>query len=251
MMTDAPSGRCRHRPLQDNETYYYGGSMSFNGFTDKTLEYFLTICLDNSKSNFEANRPLYIEHVRDPLRSLQEALVPIVLEIDASICVKPSRCISGAYNDARFSRSEPLKTYMYLHFCAETGREADIPGFFMDASYDGYRYGLQIYHRTTQGMQRLRDALLNNGEYFYELAAGLERRDEFMLEGECFKKDRYPDTPPVLKNWLNRKSWWIGRTCPPDEDFFTTELAMRLAEGFLSLQGLYRFINGALMTVRE
>jgi uncharacterized protein (DUF2461 family) len=124
--------------------------MSFNGFTEKTLEFFLNICLDNTKSSFEANRQLYYELVRDPLRELHGRLVPVMLDIDKDICVKQSRCVSGAYIDARFSRSAPIKTYMYLHFCAETGRDSDIPGFFMDASYNGYSMA-EVNHRTTQG----------------------------------------------------------------------------------------------------
>lgn len=221
--------------------------MSFQGFTERTLEYFLNICLDNTKSNFEANRQLYNEHVKAPLRELHDALVPVMLGIDKDICVKQARCVSGAYNDARFSRSVPVKTYMYLHFCAETGRETDVPGFFLDASYDGCRYGLQLYHRTTQGMQKLRDAVLENSEYFYEMASEIERREEFSLEGDLFKKDRFPGTPPILNNWLNRKSWWLGTTHPPDDDFVSPGLVTRLSEGFLSLERLYRFMNESLM----
>lgn len=220
--------------------------MSFNGFTEKTLEYFLNICLDNSKSNFEANRQLYNEHIKEPLRGLQEGLVPVMLEIDKNICVKPSRCVSGAYNDARFSRSEPVKTYMYLHFCAETGRETDIPGFFMDASYNGYRYGLQLYHRTTQGMMKLRDAVLSSEKRFTVIARDIEKKGVFILEGDSYKKDHYPQASPLLKNWLNRKSWWIGKTSPPDEAFFSAGLVNQLGEGFQALRELYCFIGEAL-----
>jgi uncharacterized protein (TIGR02453 family) len=221
--------------------------MSFQGFTDKTLEYFLNICLDNSKTNFEINRQMYIEHVREPLRALHEALVPVMLGIDSNICVKLSRCVSGAYNDARFSRSDPVKTYMYLHFCAETGRENDIPGFFMDASYDGYRYGLQVYHRTTQGMTKLRDAVMSNENRFSGIVDMIEKQGVFLLEGDSFKKDHFPAATPLLKNWLNRKSWWIGRTNMPDGDFFSAGLVKRLGEGFRSLGAMYCFICDALL----
>lgn len=221
--------------------------MSFNGFTEKTLEYFLKICLDNSKSNFEANRVLHNEHVKTPLRALHDELVPIMLEIDKDICVKQSRCVSGAYNDVRFSRSEPIKTYMYLHFCAETGRETDIPGFFLDASYDSYRFGLQIYHRTTQGMTKLRDAALQNEKRFTEIITKIEAEGIFKLEGDSYKKDHFPTALPQIKNWLNRKYWWLGWTNMPDEAFFSPDLAVRLSDGFTSLKATYQFICDALV----
>lgn len=221
--------------------------MSFQGFTAQTLEYFLSISFDNTKSHFEDLRACYQEHVKTPLYALYEEVFPAVLDIDQNICVKRARCVSGAYNDARFSRSDPVKTYMYLHFCAETGRESDIPGFFMDASYDGYRYGLQLYHRTTQGMTKLRDFALENEKRFSGIIRNIAQRGEFTLEGEFYKKDRYPSVSPAVKDWLNRKSWWLGRTNPPEETFFSPSLAAQLGEGFRSLQDLYRFMRDGLM----
>ena len=85
---------------------------------------------------------------------------------------------------------------MYLHFCAETGRENDIPGFFMDASYNGYRYGLQLYHRTKQGMAKLRDAVLADERRFSGIAGDIEKSGAFTLEGDFFKKDHNPQAPP-------------------------------------------------------
>jgi uncharacterized protein (DUF2461 family) len=221
--------------------------MMFHGFTEKTLEYFLSICLDNSKSNFESLRALYQEHVKTPLYALYEELLPVIQGIGQTVCVKRSRCVSGAFNDARFSSSDPVKAYMYLHFCAETSRDNDIPGFFMDASHDGYRYGLQIYHRTTQGMTRLRDYALVNERRFSGIIRDIKDRDEFLLEGESYKKERYLSVNEPVKGWLNRKSWWLGRTCPPDDAFFSPALVKYLGEGYQSLQLLYGFMCEGLM----
>jgi uncharacterized protein (DUF2461 family) len=219
----------------------------FQGFTDQTLAYFLQITLENSRTHFDTLREDYNNHVKTPLRALHDALVPILLGIDKDICVKPARCVSGAYNDARFSRSEPMKTYMYLHFLAETSRETDVPGFFFDASYNDYRYGLQLYHATSAGMRKLRDAVLFKSREFSRLAESLERSDGFTLEGEFFKRDRFPDAPPELKKWLNRKRWWLGRTKRPDADFFSPALVQAMSEGFLALGALYHFMKEGLL----
>lgn len=220
--------------------------MPFQGFTGQTCAYFFSIRFDNSKSNYEENKQLYLDHVKTPLRQLHAELVPVVLDIDENICVKQSRCVSGAYNDARFSKADPLKGYMYLHFCAQTGRDTDIPGFFMDASCDGYRYGLQIYHRTTKGMKALRDAAFENQTRFSALISDTLEKHAFSLEGEDYKTDHYPDVKPEVKQWLNKKSWWIGANCPVDEAFLSSALSTKLADGFQALAGVYRFMAGAL-----
>ena len=221
--------------------------MSFQGFTEKTIEYFFNILLDNTKSNFEANRALYNEHVKAPVRELYESLVMAMLELDPDICAKPSRCVSGAYNDARYVKANPIKIYMYLHFCAEAGRDNDVPGFFMDASYNGYRYGLQIYHRTTQGMLKLRDAAQNQNKHFLKIIRDIEAAG-FELVGDDYKKDHFPTAKLPLKTWLNKKSWLICKSCPPDEVFFSSALTGQLIDGFKSLKALYDFINEALIS---
>lgn len=223
--------------------------MTFQGFSEKTLEYFIRIRLDNSRAAFESLRADYNAHVKTPLLALHEALVPVISAIDPNLRLRPARCVSGAYNDARFSRTEPIKTYMYLHYRAGTDRGTDIPGFFMDASADDYRYGLQLYHPTTAGMALLRDAVLSDSRRFTGIVRDIERRGLFTLEGDMYKKDRYPDAPPALKDWLNRKRWWLGRTHVPDGLFFSPDLTAALAEGFQSLSPLYRFISEAVIKI--
>ncbi len=219
---------------------------TFSGFTAQTMDYFMSIRLDNTKSNFEANRSLYDTHVKAPLRALHGALLPVLLRIDPDICARASRCVSGAYNDFRFSRSNPIKTHLYLHFCAETGRDDDVPGFFMDASPSGYRYGLQLYHRTARGMTALCDAVLEAPERFTSIARDALAGGRFTLEGDVYKKDRHPDAPLPLKDWLNRKTWCICRSQPIDDVFFSPVLADHLSESFEVMASLYRFMVEAL-----
>ena len=215
--------------------------MPFRGFTEETLNYFLSVQIDNSKSNFERLRPLYYEHVRDRLRYLHEELVPAMLEIDSDICVKRNRCVSGAYNDARYSKAEPVKGYMYLHFCAGTERKEDIPGFFMDASYEGYRFGMQIYHGTPAGMKKLRETAEADIKNFSRIISDIEKNDLFALSGSDYKTDRCPGASPEIKKWLNKKSWLVRAERPADGIFFTREFADLLADGFGSLKPLYLF----------
>ena len=226
-----------------------GCIMPFDGFTQHALDYFIAIRFDNSKSNFELNRRNYLEHVKAPLCELHAELAPVMLAIDPAICVRRGRCVSGAFNDARFSRADPVKEYMYLHFCAEKNDLSDdVPGFFMDASHDGYRCGLQIYHHTAGGMKTLRDAALTDPEKFRAAIGGIGK--SFNLEGEDYKTDRRPDAPPDLKPWLNKKSWWVGRARPIDAAFRSPGLVRELAEGFKTLAPLYVFIVKSLSDPR-
>ena len=223
--------------------------MLFTGFTPQTSEYFIKMNMDNSKAHFEENRDLYTQHVKQILRALHEELVPAMLSIDGEICVRQARCVSGAYNDARFSRNEPIKTYMYLHYCSETGRDSDVPGFFMDASHEGYRFGLQIYHRTARGMQALREAALNDAKHFSRLVDTVDTSEMFVLEGTDYKRDHFLDASGRIRHWLNKKSWWIGCSRNIDDAFLSDALANDLTEGFLFLSDIYFFMLNSLKGV--
>jgi len=181
----------------------------FTGFTRETQGFFIAVKFDNSRENFIANKAAYDEHVKRPLVELFEELAPIVRAIDANICARRGRCVSGAYNDARFSRAEPIKEYMYLHFCAEIKSGKDVPGFFFDASHDGYRFGLQLYHVTAAGMRAIRSAAADDYKKFSRIVESVEAAGRFSLEGADYATDRCPGAPEQLKGWLNKKTWRV------------------------------------------
>ena len=67
-------------------------------------------------------------------------------KLDSDLLSNKRRCLSSAYNDARFSKDAPIKEYFYLRFKLATINKKNAPGFFFDASLTGYRFGLNIYH---------------------------------------------------------------------------------------------------------
>jgi uncharacterized protein (TIGR02453 family) len=77
---------------------------AFRGWTEDFQRFFIGLELDNSKRYFEANRKLYLEHVKGPLEALLADLEP---EFGKGKISRPNR-------DIRFSSDKsPYKTRIY------------------------------------------------------------------------------------------------------------------------------------------
>lgn len=203
--------------------------------------------LDNSKAYLLEKQDIYDNYVKRPLRELQSELSRTISEIDSELCTIPGRCISGIYNDVRFgNRDKPLRDYMWVRFKYMRSRSDDIPGFFFDASHDGYRYGLRIYKMTTGGMQKIRKAILDDPGSFRKLARQLEKSGSWEISGNEYAKDHYPGYEPILKKWLNKKDFFIHCTRDVSQTYYSHDLVDELAAGYNSLVEIYGFLKRAL-----
>ena len=219
----------------------------FEGFSEKTSEFFFMMGMNNSKTYLQEQQDIYNEYVKRPLRELQRELSHTIAEIDSELCTIPSRCISGIYNDVRFgNKDKPLRDYMWVRFKCMNGRDTDIPGFFFDASYDGCRYGLRVYKMTTGGMQKIRDAILSDPVKFKMLSQNLDNDRRFIIEGNEYARDHFTDYDPILKKWLNKKNFYIHCSDIPMQTYYSNSLAEEMVSGFTSLSGMYKFIKAAL-----
>ena len=220
----------------------------FNGFNEKTIEYFWGAYLDNSKLYYEENKQNYMDYVRDPLRLLHQELMPVAQSIDESMCTIPGRCMSRAFNDFRYTgKRYPIKDYMYLHFCASVANEeADTPGLFFSANYSEWSCGMFIYHATNAGMTAFREAVLGNMDKFSEIVKDIDAAPHIQLIGEEYMRDHYPDMPEDIKRYLNKKRFYLSAKYPLDYLFDSELLAGEISKIWHTLSPMYHFYLQAL-----
>ena len=100
-----------------------------------------------------------------PLEELYYELYSYFSKIDSDLLSNKRRCISSAYNDARFCSDAPIKEYFCIRFKPDKENKKNALGFFFDASLTGYKFGLNIYYLNAEGMKKIRDYILDN-RYF-------------------------------------------------------------------------------------
>ena len=218
----------------------------FQGFNESTIKYFEAIRRENSKCNYIANEQHYFEGVKEPLEELYYELFNYFGEVDSQLLSSRRRCISSAYNDARFSKEEPIKEYFYIRFKLDKGGKKSMPGFFLDASLDGYRYGMSIYKPESKVMESIREYFLDNKYSALDAVQKFEKAGLLELQGELYKKEHYPEADALLKPLLERKRLafvWEGAL---DAAFFSRTLLDNMLAAYGSVADIYQLIMEAL-----
>ncbi len=213
----------------------------FQGFSMEVFDLWLKICFGN-ETRPEVIKEKYKAYITEPLTKLYDKLLPSVRNISDDFDLTPHRCISSPYTDMRFSRGQKYKDYMYLRF-KQRGKEKDVYGLYFDMGSEFYSYGFRIYKQTSEGMQIVREKILDNTEYFSGLIDAIVEQG-FEIYGDDYKKDRFPDLAySNAKKLLNKKNFYIGKRVKLNSKVFSAELADEIMGGFFCVGEMYKFLK--------
>ncbi|HJC22711.1 MAG TPA: DUF2461 domain-containing protein [Candidatus Eisenbergiella merdavium] len=225
--------------------HLFQGMETFHGFNEATVRYYEAIRKDNSRNTHKENEHLYLKGVKEPLDALYDELYRYFDWMDSDLLSGRRQCISSAYNDARFCRSEPMKEYFYLRFWLNKDGK-NMPGFFFDASLDGCKYGLNIYHPDAAGMERIRNHILDNKWSATEVIEEFNEAGLLEVRGEKYKRPHYPEADEVLRDWLERKRIsFIHEECL-NGLFFERGILECIEKAFESAERVYFLLKEAL-----
>lgn len=218
----------------------------FQGFNDSTLKYYQAIRRENSKKTYKENEPLYLKWVKYPLEEMYFEFYRYFSCLDQDLLSNQKKCISSAYNDARFCYDSPIKEYFYLRFKLDTVSRKNAPGFFFDASLEGYKYGLKLYYPDARGMDRIRNFLLENKNSARKAIEDLNRTNLLEVQGVKYKRIRFPEEEPIFRDWLERKSISFIHEDRLERIFFERDLLNCALSAFESVKDIYFMIKEAL-----
>lgn len=218
----------------------------FNGFNQATMKYFNKITMNNTKANYEENKALYYEGVSEPLEQLYIELSGFFYSIDSDLTTSKRRCISSPFNDARFCRDNPIKEYFYLRFRVNKERRENIVGFYFDASLDGYKYGLNIYHLNSNGMGKIRECIISDKTNAQKIIRHFNRVGLMEMSGVKYKKESFMEYDKTLREWLNMLTITFAHQEKINPRFFDRRIYEDMLNAYRETIDLYKFIKLAL-----
>ena len=218
----------------------------FQGFNKSTIRYYEAICKENSRIAYKENESYYLEGVKYPLDELYFELYNYFDEVDQDLLSNRRRCISSAYNDARFCCGSPIKEYFYIRFKLNKTDKKNALGFFFDASLDGYKYGLNIYNPDARGMNQIRDYILDNKHFAKEVIENFNEAGLLEIQGEKYKKASYSKEDIILQEWLERKRISFTHEENLSAAFFKREILDLIFSAFESAREVYFMLKEAL-----
>lgn len=201
--------------------------------------------IQNSKIWFEEHRPDYNEFVLQPLRDLVTTLTPTMLGIDPQFTVDPSvnKTIARIYRDVRFSRDKSLyREEMWITFMRNKKFWQGLPGYYFMFGPDGFVWGVGYYEAPRELMDVCREMIVNRDKAFLTAFDAYQKQDIFKVQGEKYKRTKYPEQPENIREWLDVKNLDFETRSKDFDLLFSPALADVLAEHFKLLKPMYDFI---------
>ena len=214
-------------------------------FSQAALDFLTENRLRNDREWYREHKADYECLVREPLRELAGALTPVMQRIDPLLVTDPGAngTLSRLYRDVRFSRDKSLyRDVIWCVFTRDRKLFPDSPGLVVEISPGGFRYGGGYYQTPPPIMAALRARVLRNDRLFLLADETLNGQSTFGLEGELYKRGRYPDQPAARRNWLERKGVAVLHNSRDFSLLFSPDLGERLSADFLLMQPVYELL---------
>lgn len=212
----------------------------FQGFSQETVDFMWGIRFNNNRGWFEDHKESYRRYFYEPMRELAAQVQNGLLDRFPKSGLNGK--VSRIYRDARrlFGRG-PYKDHLWFTLCRPAEHEGAVPCFFFEVAPDRYSYGMGCWDPTPLTMAKLRARMDRDPAQAAKLVRQVERRGEFQLEGEPYKRPK-GDPGPLLYPWYNSRQFSLCRDENCEGDFFTPALKDRVLEGWKSLVPVYRWL---------
>jgi uncharacterized protein (TIGR02453 family) len=224
--------------------------MTFEGFTQSTIDFMWNLRLNNNKSWFEAHKDEYQYALQTPMKTLaQDVFAQLADDCDKrGLRLKVSRI----YKDARRVRDgEPYRDHLWFSLEKPSGEYwANTPVFWFELDPEGWSYGLGYYMAAAETMAKLRARIDRAPKVFERFIAPLAKQSEFTLEGDEYKRKKGAPTPKAAA-WYNKKTFSLIHNGRIENMLFSPELTARIIGGFTFLMPFYDYFSTLPADPRE
>lgn len=222
-------------------------------FSQKTFDFLFQNRMNNSKAWFLEHKGEYESYVLTPLAQLAMDLSQSVLAVDDKIITEPkvNKTISRIYRDTRFSKDKSLyREEMWLSFHRDKKCFPQYPEFFFVIMPGEFIYGCGYYAAASEAMESIRKLILKGDSIFKKAQKAFSSHPEFFMDGEVYKRSKYPEQPEELRAWLDRKN--ISFMCKSNDisQLFTEDLSQKIAGVYRAMEPIYKFFIHAEISSR-
>ena len=214
-------------------------------FSANTLDFLFENRLQDSRPWFEEHKEDYRKLVLEPLRVLVQELAPAMLKIDDKFVTeaKVDRTISRIWRDTRYSKDKSLyRENMWIIFKRGKMHGTEVPGFYFDISGQGFAYGCGFYNASAAYMEKFRELALSSDRTFIKAKKAYDSQKIYQMDGELYKRSRFPDQPEQMRQWLDRRGISFNAKSKDFDLLFSQKLGEKLIADFKLLSPVYDFL---------
>ncbi len=216
----------------------------FTGFLPETIDFLWELRMNNCKEWMDQNRERYKAALKTPFDRFSAELSATFAETTGE---KVDWAVSRINRDIRYSKDKsPYRSCRWVvlkePLVVGTGRKLH-PAFYFELSPEGYNHGMGVYEATPAYLNAYREKIRNKPTDFAEIISKVEKKKEFILMGEDYKKVDATGLPEGVSRWYIKKNFYISETKKMEDIIFSSELPQMLVEKWKSLVPLYQFLK--------
>ena len=213
----------------------------FQGFSQGTVDFLWGLRLNNERGWFQAHKEEFVTLVDTPLRQLAAQMSQGMADSFPELGLEGK--VSRIYRDARRLHGRgPYKEHLWFVLCRPGDTGGAAPGLYFEIAPEYYSYGMGFYDPAPVTMAKLRARIDRDPKPLERLARRLEKRGEFVLEGQMYRRPK-GDPGPLLFPWYNRRQISLSHDSNCEGIFFRPELADQVLEGFRFLEPYCRYLR--------
>lgn len=214
-------------------------------FSAQTFDFLMENRFNNSKEWFHTHKDIYDEHVLKPLTELAIEMGPAMELMDPTIVTIPkiNKVLSRIYRDTRFSKDKSLfRETMWLSYKKDKKEFRHYPEFFVVLTPQVLMYGCGYYYMQPETVKAMRELIEENHPLWQKALKAYEKQNVFTLEGDMYKRTKYPDYPENIRNWLDRKCVCCTHYSSDFELVFSDKLGQKLCDDLVLMKDVYDFL---------
>ena len=218
--------------------------------SQKSLDFLLTNYVTNSRDWFNEHKDEYKSLVVEPLSELVTALAPDMLKIDSQFITVPKidKTISRIHRDMRMHHNHSQSRYRqncWIIFIRDKKLYNGLPAYYFEMHPGGFGYGMGYYQASSDSMKAIREMLLAGEPSANKALKAYNSQNAFTIEGEEYKRPKYPHAPEPLRPWLEKKSFSLNKNSEDFDLLFSKNLASVMMSDFKKIAPVYHFLCAA------
>ncbi|MFA5011358.1 MAG: DUF2461 domain-containing protein [Ignavibacteria bacterium] len=226
-------------------------SEPFLGFSEKALDFFSKLKKKkyNNKKWFDANRHIYEDEVKLPMRSLLDTLTPELKKYDERIVIS-YKSIFRINRDIRFKRDKtPYKSHYGASLTYDKIKTPEVPQFYFHISSDEFLFASGQYSSETALIKKMRKRIFQDKDLFLSI---INEKNFFKHFGQI-NGDKLKNIPSEYKgkntegitDYLKMKQFYVFRNYSP-ETALSSDLADRILENIKITGEFNKFLYDSL-----
>jgi len=153
-------------------------STAFPGFSPEAMQFFRGLTRNNNRDWFLPRKPLFEEHVKQPMRRVIERVNAAMSKFAPEYVTDPDKAIYRFYRDTRFSKDKkPYKEHIAANFPRRGLARHEGAGYYFAVSHKEVAVGGGVYMPMPETLLAIRQRIADRHQEFRKLAraAAVER----------------------------------------------------------------------------